>query len=225
MSKELERKILFPLGITALYEYEDPGEFEDYKIDKAQFSNSGMSKNLWTSNTINNQGVFKGNAHVLDLPQFQKLKSFLETCIKDYLDNVLLAKYESFFIMNSWLNICQKGGFQQVHCHQNSYLSGVYYLNAAEEHPNLCFFKPNVSFYSPTMTVEYKERHPVLHDIEEIEVRDGLNVIFPSQIQHGSKTSFHLIIYTGGNSALGTNTYSNKWSISLLYYNLIHQKR
>ena len=68
-------------------------------------------------------------------PEFEEIRIWVEECAKNFLDNVLEMEYEEFFLTESWLNISGKGGYQKIHNHSNSIISGVLYLKSMPEHP------------------------------------------------------------------------------------------
>ena len=69
--------------------------------------------------------------------EFKEIRIWVEWCAKDFLDNILEMEYEEFFLTESWLNISGKGGYQKIHNHSNSILSGVLYLKSKPGHPPL----------------------------------------------------------------------------------------
>ena len=59
--------------------------------------------------------------------QFSWFKKWIEEqaaiYVRDTLGTILI---EDMIITDSWLNVCQKGGYQYPHHHTNSYVSGTY---------------------------------------------------------------------------------------------------
>lgn len=51
---------------------------------------------------------------------------------------------EDILINSSWFNIVKPGNFLYSHCHRNSHISGIYYLEYDETHPPLIIEKNNV---------------------------------------------------------------------------------
>ncbi len=70
--------------------------------------------------------------NILLQPEFQEVKAWIQECAEDFLDNALEMEYEEFFFTESWLNISGKGGYQKVHNHSNSIISGTLYLKSEE---------------------------------------------------------------------------------------------
>ena len=94
----------------------------------------GMQKNDGNSYTKNTY-VFNG--------KLKKLKQFCEHHIKTYVKEVINPKEElDFYITQSWLNITKPGEYHHDHSHQNSIISGVFYIST-EEDDRILFTEPN----------------------------------------------------------------------------------
>ena len=110
---------LFPTGMVK--QYLTPKSFmNDLDLSRFTFEKFKGQTKLRT-------GKFK---NLLLQPEFKEIKVWVEECAKDFLDNVLEMEYEEFFLTESWLNISGKGGYQKIHNHSNSILSGVFYLKS-----------------------------------------------------------------------------------------------
>ena len=94
-------------------------------------------------------------------PEFKEIRVWVEGCAKDFLDNVLEMEYEEFFLTESWMNISGKGGYQKIHNHSNSIISGCLYLKSEPKHPPLEFKKQKMEF-EPfiSLTEHYKKGNP-----------------------------------------------------------------
>ena len=121
---------LFPAGVVK--PYTEPKSFID-NLDLTEFA---FLK-------YNGQSTFREDkfSNILLWPKFEEIRIWVEECAKDYLDNVLELEYEEFFLTSSWVNIMSKGGYQSVHNHANSIISGVLYLKSEPGHPPLKFIK------------------------------------------------------------------------------------
>ena len=95
----------------------------------------GMYKNAGNS-TSNNNYIFNG--------KLKNIKQFCEEQLKIYVEQVICPKEElDFYITQSWLNITKPGGYHHNHSHQNSIISGVFYIST-EEDDKITFTDPNV---------------------------------------------------------------------------------
>lgn len=91
------------------------------------------------------------NKFVLDDPDLFKLKQFINESIKKYLSKVLEENTE-LKITQSWLNKTLNGEGHHLHCHPNSYLSGVFYVQT-NDGDKIMFHNddPRLHYYNPTV--------------------------------------------------------------------------
>jgi uncharacterized protein (TIGR02466 family) len=97
--------------------------------------NEGMEINKGNSSS-NNKYIFNG--------KLNKIKQFCEQQLKLYVKDVICPKEElDFYITQSWINITKPDEFHHDHFHQNSLISGVFYVSA-EEDDTITFSNPNI---------------------------------------------------------------------------------
>ena len=121
---------IFPSGVVKIYT--SPKSFiDDLDLSRFTFEKFKDQTKLRTKKFNN----------LLLQPEFKEMKVWVEECAKDFLDNVLKMEYEEFFLTESWMNISGKGGYQKIHNHANSIISGVLYLKSEPGHPPLKFNK------------------------------------------------------------------------------------
>jgi len=95
---------------------------------------------------------------------------------------------EHIQVTDSWFNISGEGAYQHPHCHGNSYLSGVYYVNFDDTkgHVNTHFtnseslyqqYKPSL-INLPVKYTDYNQDNKVISN-------EGELLLFPSQVIHG----------------------------------------
>ena len=121
---------------------------------------------------------------------FEEVKSWVEECANDFLTNVLEMEYEEFFITESWLNISEKGGYQKMHNHSNSIVSGVLYLKSLPEHPGLQFKRP-ASEMQPfiSLTEHYSRGNPHTATTLGFPCTQDTMIVFNSHLYHGHDES------------------------------------
>ncbi len=167
-----EVRPIFPAG--AVVRYRNEGH-EEIPLDGLEFFPNFGSQTESTSQHRN----------VLSEPRFHALRGFLEDCVKDYLDNVYAYEYEDFEIVHAWVNRAPVGGFQRMHYHGNSVVSGVYYLKAD---PNfsapLVFEKPELNT-RPYIAIATREQTIFTANQVAYPSETGIAYLFPSQILHG----------------------------------------
>jgi len=118
-----------PLVFTKL-----PRKFSDEEIAFIQKCALNVTKNTGNTTSI--------DRYVLDEPVMANIKSFLQFYINYFMSNIE-APYNPVeaYITQSWLNYTQPGEFHHKHEHPNSYLSGVFYINADPDKDKIYFHK------------------------------------------------------------------------------------
>lgn len=167
-----EVRPIFPLA--AVVRYQNPAH-QDIALDGLEFFPNMGSKTESTSDQRN----------VLQEERFRDLAAFLEDCVRDYLDNVYCYQYERFEIVHSWVNRAPDGGYQRMHYHGNSVVSGVYYLKAdPKQSAPLMFDKPEFNS-QPYIAVATREQTIFTVNRIAYPSATGHAYLFPSQIRHG----------------------------------------
>ena len=71
--------------------------------------------------------------YILNNKNFKNLKLDLDLIIKDYFNKIICpANSITPYITQSWLNYTEKKQYHHKHEHQNSLVSGVFYVNCDE---------------------------------------------------------------------------------------------
>ncbi|MDE2154996.1 MAG: hypothetical protein KGJ32_03750 [Xanthomonadaceae bacterium] len=167
-----EVRPIFPAG--AVVRYQNPAP-EDIALDDLEFFPNMASGTESTSQERN----------ILDEGRFASLASFLRDCIKDYLDNVYCYQYEKFEIIHSWVNRAPEGGYQRMHYHGNSVVSGAYYLKAdATQSAPLMFDKPELNT-QPYIAIATREQTLFTANRIAYPSSTGTAYLFPSHLRHG----------------------------------------
>ena len=170
---------LFPTGLVK--QYHTPKPFMD-NLDLSKFTfEKFKGQTKLRTEKFNN---------ILLQPEFQDIRVWVENCAKDFLDNVLQMEYEEFFLTESWLNISGKGGYQKVHNHSNSIISGTLYLKSEENHPPLEFKKQKMEF-EPfiSLTEHYKKGNPNTANTLAFPCTQNSMFVFNSYLYHGHSAS------------------------------------
>ena len=124
------------------------------------------------------------NTYIFDT-KLKNLKEFCEQHIKIYGKELLNPKEKiDFYITQSWLNMIKPGGHIQKHYHENSIISGVFYISTVED-DKLLFHDPNHNRVRCMIKIQPKE--PTLVNgayIQAIEIDNGILLLFPSWLEH-----------------------------------------
>ena len=166
---------LFPTGMVK--QYHAPSHF----LDTVDLTNVSFEK--FSGQTKLRSEKFY---NILLEPEFKEVHDFVEESAKDFLDNVMQIEYEEFFVTESWLNISGKGGYQKIHNHSNSIISGTLYLKSEEGHPPLNFRKQKMEF-EPfiSLTEHYKKGNPNTASTWSFPSTEDTMLVFNSHLYHG----------------------------------------
>ena len=117
------------------------------------------------------------------LPELKKeIEKEIDKYTKDYLkvdDNI------EFYITTSWINKHEPDDYAVVHHHTNSIFSGVYYIRQPRWSGDFMIHEnsmtPNVC---NRVMLTYKEMTDTTTSHYQIQVKDGLLLLFPSFLMH-----------------------------------------
>lgn len=127
------------------------------------------------------------NTHILDEPEFKDIKSFIEQAIKHYKDTVIIANDNlEIYITQSWLSFTNPGNFHHKHSHPNSFLSGVFYINAKKDLDIIQFEQDNTGLY-------YISKQSNIFNAKTVSASVGTGdlIMFPSNLNHQVPTTSH----------------------------------
>ena len=81
------------------------------------------------------------NNRILTNNKMVNIKKFIQSSIDKYLTEVYAPKYPvSLEITQSWLNYTKPGEYHHKHAHPNSFISGVFYVQANKETDKIFFY-------------------------------------------------------------------------------------
>jgi len=100
----------------------------------------------------------------------------------DYFDKVVCTDNSIVpYITQSWLNYTKTDQFHHHHSHANSYVSGVFYVNADKEVDKIAFHKRSL----PTIELHKTEYNIFNSNSWWYPVKTGDIILFPSFLIHG----------------------------------------
>jgi uncharacterized protein (TIGR02466 family) len=117
---------------------------------------------------------------ILEKEELQQLKQDFMEHVNIYLNEIMMVDAE-LYITNSWINVTGHTQQHSLHNHNNSIVSGVFYLDASDSQPTITFNRMIPPFF---LTMRSKE-YTMFNSIEwNIPVEDNSIIIFPSQCYH-----------------------------------------
>jgi uncharacterized protein (TIGR02466 family) len=162
---------LFSLFPTAVGKFDLDREFT--KQELKFIAESERRPNQGNQTSVNN--------YVLREKPMKKLGEFLLESANKYFQEIYKPKDDvQLYITQSWLNFTEKGGFHHKHAHPNSFISGVFYINADPTQDKIFFFNEGYKQIS-LVTTEFN-----LFNSESwwLEAGKGYLYLFPSSLSH-----------------------------------------
>lgn len=112
----------------------------------------------------------------------KKIMDQAANCYRDYgykEDSCIIA------MENMWININEKGCTNSVHIHDNSFISGAYYVRAKKGHGNLTFYKSYYQDYIVASQATVDRYTPISASAITFEPSSGKLIMFPGFLPHG----------------------------------------
>jgi uncharacterized protein (TIGR02466 family) len=105
----------------------------------------------------------------------------------EYLKNIGITDGIQLEITNSWMTCSTKGYHTQVHHHESSDISGIYYYNTNGVDGNLYFRSPT-KYMEISKIFKYSSNEYSTQDFQITPVT-GMMILFPSWLDHGVRTN------------------------------------
>jgi len=81
------------------------------------------------------------NNYILECKELKKLWEFCQASLEQYAQAVHCPRADiEVYITQSWANYTKPGGYHHKHAHPNSFISGVFYVNADPENDKIYFY-------------------------------------------------------------------------------------
>ena len=133
-------------------------------------------------NSHTNYGNKSSNdTYILNNNELSEINSFCQKGLQSFFDIVFNpGSNAEIYITQSWLNWTYSNGYHHTHSHQNSIISGVFYINADKTVDNITFGRQKhriVELY-PKQFNDYNS------DEVDFKVTTGELLLFPSELQH-----------------------------------------
>ena len=136
----------------------------------------------YKTKTYKNFGNTTSNdTYVLENKPLQNLKKYLNKTVIDYFNEVVCTDNLIVpYITQSWINYTATNQFHHRHSHSNSYVSGVFYINADKEVDTISFYKLN----QPAIEL-HKTKYNIFNSNSwRYPVQTGDIILFPSSLEH-----------------------------------------
>jgi uncharacterized protein (TIGR02466 family) len=140
------------------------------------------------SHLIETLGNWCSNDNLHNLDNFQDLKKYIDHEVSICLREIWKVDPADFAMTGMWSNVHKSFSKHHIHCHPNSFLSGVIYLEVADqddELPGEIFFvdpRTNMRMQNP----DYVEKSEISYSAWRYTPEIGKLLIFPSWLEHGT---------------------------------------
>jgi uncharacterized protein (TIGR02466 family) len=133
-----------------------------------------------------NQGnIVSNDNYILNQPTFKNLKKELDLIVQDYFNKIVCPANDIIpYITQSWLNYTETNQYHHKHTHQNSLVSGVFYINCDEQFDKIKFFNDPYKL----IKTEVKDWNIWNSESWWFNVKTGDVILFPSSLLHMVET-------------------------------------
>ena len=160
--------------------------------------------------TVPNAGnITSANNYILNDPGLESVRNILTAHVTEYIKRIHTPKYEMVpYITQSWTNYTKENQYHHSHEHPNSFISGVLYISANEEHDKITFQKKGYQQIKPVP----KDWNWYNSESWFYTVKTGMIILFPSGTTHlvenkgGDNTRISLAFNTFFKGTMGENS-------------------
>jgi hypothetical protein len=130
---------------------------------------------------ISNTGNLRSESGwIFEYPLFIELKKTIQQNINEYIQIVYPGSNTEVYMTQSWANYTEPGQHHHIHTHPNSFISGIFYVNAVAGEDQVTFFKTE----RPAFNIVYNEPNNYNTGQISVLVETGDLLLFPSNFQH-----------------------------------------
>ena len=154
------------------------------KLDRALTKKELETIAKYKKETNSNAGnITSSENYVLENKALNNLKKDLHTKIMDYFDKVICTdSLMTPYITQSWISYTETNQFHHKHYHPNSYISGVFYIDAQKEVDSITFYKSN---REETIELNVTKYNSFNSSSCKFPVETGNIFLFQSSLIHG----------------------------------------
>lgn len=120
------------------------------------------------------------SGYIFEYPLFAELKKTINEHIKQFVNTLYPNSNIDVYITQSWANYTEPNQYHHKHSHPNSFISGVYYINAIKNEDMIKFYKDLPFIYQ----INHNQPNNYNSGDVAIFVESGDLVLFPSNFTH-----------------------------------------
>ena len=150
-------------------------------VDQARTNSQDPQLRHWFDS--NGGGVLE-----IEEPLLQDLKTWILDCSLSFVQTVQGVQCDAMQVISSWCNCADVGAVQAPHSHENSWISGTYYVCFEEGHAPIRFWRPGALAQPnrPYLSMAVGgQRTSFSADEVQIAPAPGTLLLWPSHLLHG----------------------------------------
>ena len=153
------------------------------KLERALTKEELKTINEYKKKTFPNTGnTTSSDRYVLKNKALKNLKEDLHKRVIDYFDKIICTDNSIIpYITQSWINYTETNQFHHRHAHSNSYVSGIFYINANKKDDQIKFHKRG----HPPIELDITKYNIFNSPSWWYAVHTGDIILFPSTLVHG----------------------------------------
>jgi len=159
-----------------------PVAYFDFGTDLTEIELDFITKQETRGNTGNTTSV---DNNLFDSPEIAEIARFCQESVDEYMKEVYAPKFDvSAYITQAWANYTSKGQWHHKHEHPNSFISGVFYVQAQKDIDKIYFYKNGYQ------QIKLPTENFNLYNSESwwLGVETGQLILFPSHLTHMVET-------------------------------------
>ena len=129
---------------------------------------------------LNTGNLRSESGYIFEYPLFAELKKTINEHLKEYVNIVYPNSNIDVYITQSWANYTEPNQYHHKHSHPNSFISGVFYVNAIKNEDMIKFHKD----LPPIFQINHNQSNNYNSQEVAILVETGDLVLFPSNFTH-----------------------------------------
>jgi uncharacterized protein (TIGR02466 family) len=139
---------------------------------------------------MSDDGWLSDKTDLLDHEQFKPLKDYILSCVDQYLHEDLHYNRDlEFYLTNSWVTIHKMGDWSPSHNHENSLISGTFYINIPQDDESVFQLHALENRYRvlPSCIALTQNNFDIFNcNIYNIKPETGTLILFPSHVNHNT---------------------------------------
>jgi len=154
------------------------------KLERALTTEELKTIDAHKAKTHKSEGnIISNDSYVLENKALKNLKKDLNKKVINYFNEVVCTNNSIIpSITQSWINYTETNQFHHRHSHPNSYISGVFYIDAQKEVDSITFYKP---IREETIQLSIAKYNIFNSSSCKFQVETGNIFLFQSSLIHG----------------------------------------